>query len=150
MIKFCVICSKKFVASPSDRKVTCSKPCQRERARRANTAKGRKWSNKARELLSRHGQTQNLKLGTPAALKSPIAGPFETNINAKGWVVVSPEGKEYVFRNLNLWCREHEDILPGTAKTASGAFRMLKRAKLGKTKRAVTQWKGWILKSWSE
>ncbi len=45
--------------------------------------------------------------GTAAAKASPKSGRFTTNINAKDWHLISPEGKHYYFRSLNFWLREN-------------------------------------------
>mgnify|MGYP000311522779 CR=1 FL=1 len=48
------------------------------------------------------GKTANLALGTPAAQKSPKSGKFLTNINAKDWHLISPDGKEYKFESKRI------------------------------------------------
>lgn len=150
MIKHCVICRSDFTAPPSDKKVTCSKACQSERARRARKGKGQPWSEASRRALAKRGQTENLKLGTPSALQSPISGPFESNQNALIWTIQSPDGVTFQFRNLNLWLRVHADILPGTIEQARAGLMQIKRSKEGKTKRPVGSWKGWKLIGWEK
>ncbi len=145
-----MICKTVFTCSPSDRKITCSRECRQERARRAKTAKGRPWSKASRARLSLRRQTSNLKLGMQAALQSPIAGPFETNHKALIWVIVSPAGDLYEIRNLNLWLRTHAHLLPGTPEQARAGLMQIKRSTLGKTKRPVQTWKGWTLLDWRE
>lgn len=146
--KHCVICGSEFATPPSSKKVTCSKSCQIERARRANTGLPRRWSAEKKTNLSRLGQTDNLKKGTVAAQKSTIAGPFETHRNALIWVIRSPEGVTYTVRNLSLWIREHIDFLPGTVAQARSGLMQIKRCMEGKTKRQVSSWKGWTLVRW--
>lgn len=46
----CVVCGKSFECYPSDKQVTCSKDCRRERQRRIQTGKSIKWSEAARNL----------------------------------------------------------------------------------------------------
>lgn len=150
MIKRCIICGKDFTASPSDKTVTCSLPCRKERTRRSASKTGRRWSEDKRKQLSERGQTTNLKQGTPAALQSPIAGPFETNYNALEWVIRSPDGVTYQCRNLNLWLREHADLLPGTPEQARAGLMQVKRSMQGKTKRKVSTWKRWTVVNWFE
>ena len=150
MIKICVICGMEFKSPPSDKKVTCSKECQSERARRINTGRHVGWGKEARERQSARGHTDNLKLGTAAAQASPKSGPFETNQNALSWTLLSPEGVTFTFRNLSLWLREHADMLPGTSEQARAGIVQMKRSMLGRTKRPVTQWKGWRLIGWEK
>lgn len=106
----CVICGKAFECYPSDNKVTCSKACSRERQRLRIKQHPIKWSDEAKARAAQRGRTANLKLGTAAAQQSPIAGRFETNQEAKVWLLVDPAGREYTVRNLLLWAREHTDL----------------------------------------
>jgi hypothetical protein len=148
--KRCVICGTEFPAPPSSKKVTCSDPCRRERARRSATGRKRFWSAEKKARYAEKGQNANLKLGTAAALKSPIAGPFETNQNALIWTIHSPDGVTYTVRNLSLWLRENADKLPGTPEQARAGFAQIKRSREGKTKRSVGSWKGWTLIKWEQ
>lgn len=148
MIRICAICGAPFKCSPSDKIVTCSPVCRRERARRAKIGKGIKWPDQSRQKLTQKGQSPNLMKGTPAAMVSPIAGSFETNKQALVWTIISPEGIEYEVRNLNLWIKQNAYILPGTIEQAHAGFMQIKRSMLGKTKRSVGQWKGWRLIDW--
>lgn len=106
----CVICGKLFSCYPSDNRVTCSNECRRERQRRQVTARPVKWGEEAKKRLSANGQTKNLKAGTPAAQKSPIAGRFETNQEAKIWTLIDPSGNRVIVRNLLLWARAHTHL----------------------------------------
>lgn len=60
-------------------------------------------------------------------------------------MIKSPDGVVYKFKNLNLWCRNHADILPGTPENAEAGIREIKKTMQGKRKLPVMQWKGWIL-----
>ena len=113
-----------------------------------NDLKLEKWGDTAKARLKKRGQTENLKKGTAAALNSPISGPFESNINTSIWTIVSPEGITYRVRNLSLWIRQNAHTLPGTPEQAHAGFAQIKRCMQGKTKRTVTQWKGWRLIGW--
>jgi len=73
---------------------------------------------------------------------------FETNKQALIWTIISPEGLSCEVRNLRLWVKQNAKILPGTPEQAYAGFMQIKRCILGKTKRAVTQWKGWQLVDW--
>lgn len=104
------------------------------------------WNPESKKKKSQIGQTDNLKKGTPAAKESPKSGHFETNINSKDWHIVSPEGKHYCFRNLNLWAENNytlfgfDDITD--ARKVSKGIGMAKRATEGKNANSCT-YKGW-------
>ena len=107
----CVICGTEFVCYPSDKKVTCGRPeCVLENRRRSHKGVSNRWNAESRRKKSAQGLTDNLRAGTPAARKSPIAGRFETNRGAKFWRVRSPEGKIYEFTNLQLWARDNCEL----------------------------------------
>lgn len=106
----CVICGKPFNCYPSDNKVTCSNACRRERQRRIVKENPVKWGDTAKERLSKKGQTDNLRKGTEAAKRSPIAGRGETNREAKIWVLISPDGREITVRNLRHWARANTEL----------------------------------------
>lgn len=156
----CVICGKPFECYPSDNKVTCSKDCRRERQRRIQTGKANKWNAAARKRWSERGQTDNLKLGVAAAKKSPIAGRFETNQEAKIWTLIDPSGQEHVVRNLRLWAREHTELFgkqPGdrSADQITAGFHAIVQTLKGNRgapgkHRGATTYKGWTLKGLPE
>lgn len=152
----CVICGKPFECYPSDNKVTCSKDCRRERQRRIVSARPVRWSSEAKAKAAARGQTDNLKRGPAAAQKSPIAGRYETNQEAKIWTLVDPTGQEITVRNLLLWARENTEIFgkPSGDRSASqiaSGFRAIaqtlvgKRGVPGKPRGAMTYY-GWTLK----
>lgn len=66
----------------------------------------KKLSEKAKEK----GYRDNLKKGTPAAMKSPKMGRFDTNVNAKDWILISPAGKRYECHSLMNFVRNNPDI----------------------------------------
>ena len=76
------------------------------------------------------------------------SGKFLTNINAKDWHLISPDGKEYKFHCLNYWLRENCEKVFGCApdskefKNVSTGLAGAKRAMLGKNYRCCT-YKGW-------
>lgn len=145
-LKICLNCGKWFKCPPSDKTVTCSTSCSSRHRRRKHYGKRNRWCDQSRQMLSERGQTANLKLGTPAAQLSPKSGPFETNQNAKAWIVISPHGEPYEVRNLALWCRENESLFgPDSARTAYAGLRQVKAWLMGRKKRMVSQWKGWSL-----
>lgn len=95
----CVICGTLFACPPSAKNSTCSPACRSERARR-HSARPRPWSDAAKAKLAARARTPNLALGTPSARLSPIAGPFETNQEAKIWQVIDANGTHRTIRNL--------------------------------------------------
>jgi hypothetical protein len=147
MRKTCSICGEPFVAPPSAKKVTCGKPaCISANTSRTHADKPHPWGNEARQRKAAQGQTPNLQLGTPAARQSPIAGPFETNQEAKFWWVVSSDGDQYHMRNLRNFCRTHPDLFaPDPWENAYAGLRQIQAWLMGKTARTVSQWKGWTL-----
>lgn len=112
MIKKCIICGGAFKASPSAKKITCSKECMK--IRRKQVSQGRKIPSTTIAALSssakQRGFTENLKKGTPAAMASPKAGRFETNESAKCWILVSPSGERYECRNLMCFIRKNPQL----------------------------------------
>lgn len=146
--KTCVVCGRQFDCPPSSKKITCSPECSR--IRKAQTHKGKRnvWSTESRDKLSALGQTENLRLGTEAAKKSPKSGRFETNINAKIWRLTSPEGKVYMCKNLALWCRNNCDLFgfdstEQNARKVRAGLTHAKRGKQGKKTALTSMYKGW-------
>lgn len=148
MEKKCVVCGKPFKCSPSSKKVTCSKECSTINKSKTHLGKSNHWSDESREKLSDRGQTQNLKYGVDAAKKSPKSGRFETNINAKEWHLISPEGEHFYFRSLNNWLRQNCEKYFGCAPDSTGynnarsGLSGAKRAMMG-GKYSSTTYKGW-------
>lgn len=147
----CVICGKEFVCYPSDNKVTCSHECWSERQRQLVTARPVKWGGAAKQRASAKGMTENLKLGTAAAQLSPIAGRFETNQEAKVWILVDPTGREIRVRNLLLWAREHTELFgkpPGdhSAQQIASGFYQISMVLRGMRNSSTVTYFGWTLK----
>lgn len=145
-LKQCPVCKKWFPCPPSDKTVTCSKECSHIHRSRVHQGISNVWGQNSRQRQSALGITDNLKKGTPCALESPKSGHFETNINAKDWHIVSPDGKHYKFRNLNLWSESNYCLFgfdsPSDSRKVSGGIRLAKRAANGKKVSAYT-YKGW-------
>lgn len=150
MIKKCMVCGKEFKSSPSDKKITCSRECLKVRRKQINL--GKKMSDESVAKMSTHakslGQTENLKKGTSAAKESPKSGRFETNINAKDWILISPTGKRYECHSLNNFIRKNSQLfgIDGSDnevnRIASG-FRVIKR-NIKKNRRGIT-YLGWTV-----
>lgn len=151
MIRRCVVCGREYETPPSSKKITCSKECSSARKRITHTGKHNTWNPEARARLSMAGQTDNLKLGTAAAQKSPIAGRFPTNQEAKIWTLVDPSGEEITVRNLLLWARENTALFgkpdgDHSAKQIAAGFRAISQTLLGTRKTPSMSYFGWTLK----
>lgn len=93
-------------------------------------------------------KTGNLERGTPAARVSPLAGPYETNVGAKSWRIIAPDGDQYACTNLRLWCETNAALFdPDDWRKAYGGFRAVAASLAGTRGKArpVRQWKGWTL-----
>lgn len=147
MIQTCVVCGAAFAAPPSSKKITCSGACATARKRLSHGGVRNTWSEEARERQAARGQTPNLRQGTPAAQRSPLAGRFETNQEAKSWEIVDlRSGRRYELRNLRKFCRDHAaEFAPDPWENAYAGLRQVQLCLMGKTKRAVTRWKDWSL-----
>jgi hypothetical protein len=146
--KICAVCGDEYQAPPSAKRSTCKRPeCIKERKRQTHLGKSNEWSDESRQRLSERGLTPNLRLGTPAAQDSPLAGSFETNQEAKIWWLRDPEGNRYTIRNLRLWCKDHADLFEadGGWERGCAGIRQIQAWLTGMRKRRVTQWKGWTL-----
>jgi predicted nucleic acid-binding Zn ribbon protein len=134
-MKTCIICGKEFADSQGNMTKTCSPEC----------------SSANRKQLHEHGVYDGtLKKAHEAFTTNPLTGRFETNVNAKEWVIQSPDGDIYTCRNLMLWLREHEDMLDGTVIQAWNGIVQIKHSMLGKRKNKSYQWKGWKLIEWGD
>lgn len=153
-VKICVECGKSFESPPSESKVTCSKECQRIHASKRMQGKHRSEETKKKISSAAQGRDMSdLQAVAIAALKaSPKSGRFETNVNAKDWELVSPEGTHYRFRSLQFWLRENCLELFGCEPDSRGFLNVrsglshAKSAMLGKIspgQRPCCTYKGW-------
>lgn len=146
--RICMNCGKYFLCAPSSKTKTCSAACSsRHRSRKKLGHRPHDWTDSSRAKASEAAKrTGNFLLGTAAARASRKSGPFESNINAKIWEVVSPTGDEYAIKNLRLWCLSNADLfLPFTGLAAYAGLRQVAASLRGKTPRPVGQWRGWRL-----
>lgn len=143
--KLCIVCGRAFECPPSAKTITCSPECRRARARAVRH--GNPWPEAAKAKLGARGQTPNLKLGTPAAQLSPIAGPYPANQEAKIWWVRSLDtGARYRVRNLRDWCRDHPELFaPDSWHHAYRGLLAVQHWLTGGRTRQVSRWKGWTL-----
>lgn len=146
-VKQCVVCGKEFSAPPSSKKITCSGECSAKRKRESHLGKRNIWSEESRQRLSQNGQSANLQKGTEAALRSPASGPYETNRNAKHWVLKSPDNVIYEVDNLNLFVRSHPEWFqnPTSASSAlrASAACLAGKASPSRKNKQFGQYKGW-------
>lgn len=134
----------------------CSKDCRGKHLSHVRTGKHIRWGDDKREARRRaiaqdaDGWAAMQRDAVRAAQLSPIAGPYETNRNAKIWRLVSPEGERYVARNLALFFRAHEEMIPGnTPGQAAVGIRQIAQSMRGK-RPTVTTWRGWTLEGLPE
>ena len=149
--KVCPVCGKLFPSPASAKTVTCSKECSAEWKSRTHDGVSNKWNEDSKSKKQEQGQTDNLKLGTPAAMASPIAGRFETNQMAKVWTLIDPLGNEIVVRNLLMWARENTERFgkPEGDKSAmqiESGFKAIALTLRGKRKAPAMTYFSWTLK----
>lgn len=149
--KVCPICRDLFQDPPSNNRVACSKECSDKWRSIIHAGISNKWNLIARKRWSERGQTENLKKGHSAAQQSPISGRFETNREAKIWILIDPSGNEHVVRNLINWAREHTELFdkpPGDKSAAqiAAGFRAIAQTLKGKRKTPAMHYWGWTLK----
>lgn len=148
--KICVECGKEFECPASSKKITCSAACRSAHASKNHS--GRKMSDAACKKISVAARERDMSeiqsAGTEAAKESPKSGRFETNVSAKDWHLISPEGKHYHFHSLKFWLRENGEQLFGCKpdsqefmNVCSGLYNA-KRAMLGGAYGCCT-YKGW-------
>lgn len=113
--KTCVVCGKSFPCPPSSKKITCSDKCRSVRSSRVKTGKARSEEFRKKISLAASGRDMSgiQGLAIAAALESPLAGRFDTNVNAMEWHIVSPWGKHYRFRSLREWVRKNGERMFG-------------------------------------
>ena len=145
------MCHKLFPCPPSSNAVTCSNACSAVWKSRTHKGLRITWSDEARQRLAAKGITENLKLGTAAAQQSPIAGRFETNREAKVWILIDPTGQEITVRNLILWARENTGRFgkpegDHSARQIASGFRAIAQTLLGTRKTPAMTYFGWTLK----
>ncbi len=117
----------------------------------------KKMSEKAKNPERLPQQQECAKKGTAAAQKSPLSGRFETNINAKEWVIMDPTGKTYKFTNLRNWIRKNIELFTDVEDAADDP-KIVDRIHhgLGTAKRNTiagksgTTWYGWSVIGWGD
>lgn len=134
-IKICVVCGTHFPAPKSSDTVCCSPKC----------------SSINRSIKTKNGECGCDVRAMREKLKNdPRMRPDENHINAKSWVIQSPDGKTYEFRNLMNWIREHPGLIDGTPKQIFDGFEKIKASAEGKRKHKSYTCKGWKLLGWKD
>ena len=133
--KICIVCGTIFCDPQSNDTLTCSPDCSKKHRQ---------------DLYTKGVYAESLEKAHEVMSIRPLTGPFETNINARDWVIQSPDGQIYECRNLKLWLREHAEMLDGTVEQAWDGISKIKYTMQGKRKFPSHQWKGWRLVSWGE
>lgn len=131
----CVVCGKDFYCHPSDDTKTCSRKCSTENRRR---------------LHAQGTYDEATNKAVQARAQDPRLTRTEQHINAKEWVIQSPDGTVYRCRNLKHWLREHEHLLDGTPKQAWDGITKIKYSIQGKRKNKSRSWRGWTLLEWGK
>ena len=80
-------------------------------------------------------------------LKHPLCGPFETNVQAKDWWILSPHGHPYQVHNLCHFVRTHKQLfspkdIVGCDKHNCLASNQLARLRPNRAS-SIRSWKGW-------
>ena len=96
----CPICGNRFKHSPSDITTHTCGINECKAIWRSQLQSGRKMTN-----------------ANEAIRKLPHTGHFETNHRAEEWILLSPEGNVYHFRNLHLWVEKNIELLPISKRT---------------------------------
>lgn len=117
----------------------------------------RKISEKAKNPERLPQQQESVKKATAAAQKSPLSGRFETNVNAKEWVLMDPTGKTYKCTNLRNWIRNNIELFTDIENAADDP-KIVDRIchGLGTAKRNTiaeksgTTWYGWSVIGWGD
>lgn len=133
--KACAVCGKKFYDSKSNDTVCCSPECSKMRRHKLGL---QGTFNKG--LCSAHKAIQD----------DPRFLPCENHINAKTWVIQSPDGTIYRCHNLKNWLREHKNMIDGSVNQAWDGISKIKYSMEGKRKFKSYQWKGWRLLDWGD
>ena len=80
-----------------------------------------------------------------AAQNSPLAGRFETNINAKTWRLIDPSGNRHVCTNLSLFVRSHPEAFPNTTSALTMFRKQASCMRNGKPVTPKTCCGGWYV-----
>ena len=78
--------------------------------------------------------------------KHPKTGPFITNCQSKYWSILSPDGCNFQFWNLELFVRENKEMFNGEDVVQEGyktlAAHQLRRLRPDRS-HSINSWKGW-------
>ena len=129
----CPVCGKTYKHSPSDRTThTCGSAECKKRYR------------------SNHTPPERIGAAHAKIKTNPKTGHFPTHHRAEEWHLISPDEKEYRFKNFVLWIEENEDLLPISTRTGKKVsnrtfFREMQRLKSDNKKNTCSKdnYYGW-------
>ena len=123
----CEVCGKAYSVKLGVNSRYCPN-CRGAAGGAARTGKYRaateKYAQMRKEYAREHADVMRTtaEKASKAAQNSPLAGRFETNINAKTWKLIDPSGNRHVCTNLSLFVRSRPADFPNTV-SASSMFR---------------------------
>lgn len=135
--RVCIVCGETYKTPPSASRITCGKP-ECVSAHKVSLVEAGVYDEVMRKMLAAKAECEILRKGSP------------DHVNARSWVIQSPDGDVYECRNLLQWLREHEDMLDGTISQAWNGISKIKYSMQGKRKNPSYQWKGWRLLRWGD
>jgi hypothetical protein len=138
----CPICKTKVSLTGEQRASLRRKTC----GRRECTLAFRRQQTTPAELAARLAAAGGAR--RKAHAESALAGPYESNVCAKDWSLLAPDGTSHRFRNLSLWLRQHADLFdPDDLVCMLGRPICRAQSSLGKLrldrKNPKPSWKGW-------
>lgn len=132
--KTCIVCGKTFPDPPTNASVCCSKECSSKH--RKDMMQGEKQQNNFKKMIAGKELFEKEHQG-------------EKHVNAKEWVIQSPEGKIYRCRNLLYFIRSNPELFDGTERQVFDGFSKIKATRQGKRKNPSYTYKGWQLLDWT-
>lgn len=141
----CAICGNTRMMTGNEYHSRQTETCGRPQCSKALRLQRDPATNKIARLTAAVVQREKAKA------ESPLVGSFETNVSAREWHLLSPDGTAYHFRNLALWLQTHTDLFE------DDDVRQVPQSRTGVTTRAQSQlgrlrperlarrdsWKGW-------
>ena len=134
-LKICPVCGNQFADSPSNTTVCCSPKCSK--MHRIDLHKSGAYNDSISRMLSEKDKFWSCHTGA-------------NHINAKHWILLSPDGKIYECQNLQNFIRGNPDLFDGTLKQAYDGIIKIKASMQGKRKNPCFTWKGWKLIDWND
>lgn len=126
----CVICGKRFWASPSDKEACCSIACGVELRRQRGTLGGSPWSLTAKRKLRSNPKVQAQiraisSIGREAAMALPESQRGPQNRESLLWILIDPNGGYHKAVNLYDWARKNKSLFFGSTVPEDVAARRI-------------------------